>query len=112
MQIPTEFSTFAMAALAGIGSIPDTITDRAINITQRRRIDGERVAQFRSRRDGPLLAQLRARLSPWADDQIDDLRTAEPDREVPAQALDFSFCSNYAHGYASCSPGTDRSSTS
>ena len=36
-QTPTKFSTFAMAALAGIGSMPDTITDRAVNVTLRRR---------------------------------------------------------------------------
>ena len=37
-----------MAALAGIGDMPDTITDRAINITMRRRAPGEKVSQFRS----------------------------------------------------------------
>ena len=31
-QIPTEFPTFAMAAIAGIGAMPDTITDRAVNV--------------------------------------------------------------------------------
>src|SRR5437763_16998189 len=32
-QTPTEFATFAMVALAGIGNFPDTITDRAVNVT-------------------------------------------------------------------------------
>ena len=52
-----------MAALAGIGAMPDTITDRAVNITMRRRARGEKVAQFRSRRDGPILTALRDRLA-------------------------------------------------
>ena len=37
LQIPTKFDVFAMAALAGIGTMPDTIVDRAVNITMRRR---------------------------------------------------------------------------
>ena len=31
-----------MAALAGIGSLPDTITDRAVVVPMRRRAPGER----------------------------------------------------------------------
>jgi hypothetical protein len=31
------FASFAMAAIAGIGALPDTITDRAVNIRMRRR---------------------------------------------------------------------------
>jgi hypothetical protein len=88
MQTPTEFNTFAMAALAGIGTMPDTITDRAINITMRRRAAGETVAQFRSRRDGPKLAHLRDRLTEWASAHFEALRTAEPDMPVEDRAAD------------------------
>jgi hypothetical protein len=87
-QIPTEFSTFAMAALAGIGAMPDTITDRAINITMRRRASGEKVSQFRSRRDGPILEKLRGRLAAWAADHIEQLKTAEPEMPVEDRAAD------------------------
>lgn len=87
-QIPTEFPTFAMAALAGIGSMPDTITDRAVNITMRRRTPGETVSQFRSRRDGPILAALRDRLAYWAASQLDVLSKAEPDMPVEDRAAD------------------------
>ena len=87
-QTPTEFPTFAMAALAGIGSMPDTITDRAVNITMRRRTAGETVAQFRSRRDGPILAALRDRLAGWAQAQIEVLGKAEPDMPVEDRAAD------------------------
>lgn len=58
-QIPTEFPTFAMAVLAGIGDMPDTITDRAVNVEMRRRTRQEKVSQYRERRDGPQLARLR-----------------------------------------------------
>src|SRR5687768_8728987 len=43
--------TFAMAMLAAIGDLPDTIMDRAIVIRMRRRGPGEKVAPFRTRRD-------------------------------------------------------------
>lgn len=88
MQIPTEFNTFAMAALAGIGAMPDTITDRAINITMRRRARGETVAQFRSRRDGPILTALRERLAGWAAAHIEELSKAEPHMPVEDRAAD------------------------
>jgi hypothetical protein len=88
MQIPTEFNTFAMAALAGIGNMPDTITDRAINISMRRRASGEKVAQFRSRRDGPKLVLLRERLATWAAAHIDELKHAQPEMPVEDRAAD------------------------
>ncbi len=64
-QIPTAFSNYAMVALAGIGRITDTIEDRAVNITMRRRLPGEKVNKFRLRTDVPALHDLRDRLSEW-----------------------------------------------
>jgi hypothetical protein len=87
-QIPTEFNTFCMVAMAGIGTMPDTITDRAVNVTMRRRSRAEKVSQFRSRRDGPILEQLRDRLAIWATEQLDALSTAEPDMPVEDRAAD------------------------
>lgn len=87
-QIPTEFPTFSMVALAGIGGMPDTVTDRAVNITMRRRTRDEKVAQFRSRRDGPVLARLRDRLAVWAKSNLELLAAAEPDMPVEDRAAD------------------------
>jgi hypothetical protein len=87
-QIPTEFSTFAMAALAGIGEMPDTITDRAVNVTLRRRSRDEKVSQFRTRRDGPLLTALRDGLAAWCAEQLDALADAEPEMPVEDRAAD------------------------
>lgn len=87
-QVPTEFSTFAMAALAGIGGMPDTVTDRAVNVTMRRRTSGEKVSQFRSRRDGPVLEHVRDRLAAWAADRIEELSKAEPVMPVEDRAAD------------------------
>lgn len=87
-QTPTAFNTFAMAALAGIGGMPDTITDRAVNITLNRRTPGEKVSSFRSRRDGPILAALQGRLSAWTSTKLDELAEAEPDMPVEDRAAD------------------------
>ena len=87
-QTPTEFPTFAMAALAGIGTMPDTITDRAVNITMRRRMFGEHVSQFRARRDEPVLHGLRERLAVWVQGHAEEFTNAEPDMPVEDRAAD------------------------
>jgi hypothetical protein len=88
LQVPTEFPTFAMAALAGIHELPDTIADRAVNILLRRRAAGERVWQFRARREGPILADLRTRLADWVAENTDKLTSAEPAMPVEDRAAD------------------------
>jgi len=80
--------TFSMAALAGIGSLPDTITDRAVVVAMRRRAPGEAVARYRARRDGEPLAKLGARLGAWARAHVGELRNAEPDMPVEDRAAD------------------------
>ncbi|MDT5096412.1 MAG: hypothetical protein QOC76_149 [Mycobacterium sp.] len=87
-QVPTEFSTLTMAAIAGIGTMPDTITDRAINTGMRRRTADEKVSQFRSRRDGPIRAKIRERLAAWAAEQLEVLAKAEPEMPVEDRAAD------------------------
>ncbi|UFQ16231.1 MULTISPECIES: DUF3631 domain-containing protein [Streptomyces] len=62
---PTAFPTFAMAALAGIGDLPDTIMDRAVVIRMQKRKPGERITPFRSRYSVPELHAVRDRLAAW-----------------------------------------------
>jgi hypothetical protein len=88
LQIPTPFPTFAMAALAGIGAMPDTITDRAVNVALRRRGSDEKVAKFRHRRDEPKLAELGEKLAAWAAEQKGELSKAEPAMPVDDRAAD------------------------
>lgn len=80
-QVPTLFPTFAMAALAGIGGLPDTITDRSVNIRMKRRRPGETVRPFRERRDRPQLEEIRGELTTWLGAPVlqERLRKAEPD---------------------------------
>jgi hypothetical protein len=88
MQTPTEFQTFAMAARAGIGDMPDTIEDRAVIVTMRRRAPGETVQPFRERRDRPELDEVRSRLVEWIATVESDLADAEPTMPVEDRAAD------------------------
>ena len=88
LQIPTKFPTFAMAAIGGIGQMPDTITDRGINFTMARRTAGEKVSPFRRRRVAPALEALRDRLAEWAAAQLEALTDADPDMPVDDRAAD------------------------
>ena len=83
-----ECPTFAMAMLAAIGELPDTIMDRAIVIRMRRRGPGEKVAPFRTRRDGPALRALHDQLHTWIRAHLDSLAKAVPDLPVEDRAAD------------------------
>jgi hypothetical protein len=80
--------TFAMAALAGIGMMPDTIEDRAVVVRMRRRAPGEKVAPFRHRRDRPALTELAAALSGWLAAHLPELERAEPAMPLEDRAAD------------------------
>ena len=80
--------TFAMAMLASIGDLPDTIMDRSVVIRMRRRAPGETVSPFRSRRDGPALRALGDQLRTWIRANIDSLTAAEPDMPVEDRVAD------------------------
>lgn len=80
--------TFAMAALAGIGVMPDTIEDRAVIVRMRRRAPGETVAPYRHRRDRPALRALAAELNAWLRADLPTLETAEPGMPVEDRAAD------------------------
>ncbi|MFD3572298.1 DUF3631 domain-containing protein [Streptomyces sp. NPDC058644] len=85
---PHKFATFAMAAIAGIGDLPDTIMDRSVVIRMRRRAEGETVKPFRSRRDIPALHELRDRIAAWARPLLDEAANLEPDMPVEDRAAD------------------------
>jgi hypothetical protein len=83
-----EIETFALVALAGIGDMPDTIEDRAVIVTMRRRAPDEHVKPYRTRRDGPALHQLRDRLACWVGAQMRQLADAAPLMPVEDRAAD------------------------
>jgi hypothetical protein len=80
--------TFAMAALAGIGTMPDTIEDRAVVIRMRRRTADETVAPYRQRRDGPALRHLADDLNRWLRRNLPRLEHAEPVMPLEDRAAD------------------------
>ncbi len=80
--------TFAMAALAGIGAMPDTIEDRAVVIRMRRRAPGEHVSAFRYRRDRPALSAIAADLNGWLGGHLPEMEKAEPVMPLEDRAAD------------------------
>lgn len=82
---PRIFSTWAPIALAAIGSPDDTIRDRSIVLTLRRRRADEPVQRLRTAQVERTCAPLRRRAARWVADHAEPLR--EDDAEVP-MALD------------------------
>ncbi len=75
-----DFRTFGAKAIAGIGELPGTISDRAIRIELRRRTNDEPCARWRERDGHAEAAPLREQLALWAGRPavIDTLRAARP----------------------------------
>lgn len=88
LRVVEELETYGFVALAGIGSLPDTITDRSVNIVMRRRAKNETVAPYRSRRDGAPLGELRDRVHDWVAEQFIEIEKATPDLPVEDRAAD------------------------
>ena len=74
-----DFPTFGPKAIAGIGSLPDTIADRAIPIALKRRAPNEAIARFRQRDAEIEVKPLREGLACWASANIEALTDARPD---------------------------------
>ena len=85
---PTAFEVFSPACLAAIGVLPDTISDRAVNIRLRRRKPSEQVEQYRSRRNDPELAAVRDQLAEAVSSVLDGLTHAEPETPLEDRAAD------------------------
>ncbi len=85
---PKRFSTFAAVALAGIGELPDTITDRSVLIPMRRRSPGEQVEPFRIRKHEPPGIELGGCLAEWAIGHRDALDGYEPETPLEDRPAD------------------------
>lgn len=75
----TAFPAFAPAALAGLGDLPDTIIDRSIVVTMRRRAPDETVEAFRERYVRAETTELRDRIVIWSTAMLDTLTEARPE---------------------------------
>lgn len=76
-----EFAVFCAKAFAGIGRLPDTISDRCIPIGLIRRSREESIERFRRREAEAATLAIRESLSAWAkeDGQVEKLRASRPD---------------------------------
>jgi len=79
------FSTWCPRAIACIGELPETLKDRSIGVSMRRRAPGETLERLRHDRVDELgmIARHAAR---WALDHLDGLRDREP--EIPPELHD------------------------
>ena len=73
-----DFNTFCPKAIAGIGKLPDTIADRAITISLKRRAPTEPIERFRRSIADAEAKPLRAKLAAWATAKSGALREAQP----------------------------------
>lgn len=80
--------TFSPVVLAAIGRLPDTITDRAVNIRLRRRKPSEKVEPFRLSRDADPLRTLGYDVGTWIGEHLDVLKVAQPELPVEDRAAD------------------------
>ena len=66
---PKAYSTFCPKITAGLGSLPETVTDRSIVVRMARRTEGEPIEAFSEVEPPPELQVLRRKLARWAADE-------------------------------------------
>ena len=77
---PRRFSTWAPKAIATIGTLADTLEDRAVVLRLQRKPPGATVERL-GRRDNADFAALRSQAARWAADNFDKL--TDPDPKMP-----------------------------
>ena len=73
-----DFPTFCPKAMAGIGKLPDTVADRSIRISLKRRAPSEKIERFRLRNASAQAKPLRERLERWAIIAVARLADSRP----------------------------------
>ncbi|MEU7599901.1 DUF3631 domain-containing protein [Streptomyces sp. NPDC041003] len=81
-----EFPSFCAVAVAGLGSLPDTILTRSVIIRMRRRARNEKVEPYRQRIHEAEGNALRKQLGAWADSVRERVQDAWP--EMPPEVTD------------------------
>jgi hypothetical protein len=76
--VPRAFDVFGPKALAGIGSIPDTIADRCHPIAMARQLRASAVERFRTRGKLEETVEIRDGLAAWAKAAVEALAVARP----------------------------------
>ena len=75
-----EFRVFCPKAFAGIGKLPDTVSDRSIPIIMARRKREQHIEKFRTRDTEPIAKPISVSLQTWSEEltTIQHLRAARP----------------------------------
>ncbi len=76
---PRVFSCWSAKSIAGIGKLPDTLEDRSIVVEMRRKTPREQVERLRQESTVVESEELRQRIRRWFDDNLENLRKAEPE---------------------------------
>ncbi|MGW5738930.1 MULTISPECIES: DUF3631 domain-containing protein [Streptomyces] len=77
-QTVQEFSSYCAVAMAGLGSLPDTILTRSIIVRMRKRAPNETIEPYRRRVHEQQGNALRDSLAQWADTVRESLQDAWP----------------------------------
>ncbi|RLL68385.1 DUF3631 domain-containing protein [Streptomyces sp. Z26] len=85
-QTVVAFPSYCAVALAGLGSLPDTIHTRSVVIRMRRKARSEKVQPYRERTNEPEGHALRKKLAKWADQVRDSVNGCWP--EMPEGITD------------------------
>ncbi|QTD99464.1 DUF3631 domain-containing protein [Streptomyces cyanogenus] len=80
------FNSYCAVAMAGLGSLPDTVLTRSVIIRMRKRAPNERVESYRQRIHEKQGHALRDRLATWAETVSDEVANAWP--EMPEGVTD------------------------
>lgn len=74
-----DFPTFGAKALAGIGRLPDTLSDRSIPIALKRKMPGTQVERFRRRQVEPKGRALARKCASWVQEHLEVLTKSRPE---------------------------------
>ncbi|HVS87097.1 MAG TPA: DUF3631 domain-containing protein [Candidatus Acidoferrum sp.] len=74
-----DFSVFGAKAIAGIGSLPDTVADRSFSIRLQGRAPDELVESFRRSEIVPEAVGLRDQIAGWASKIVETLKASKPE---------------------------------
>ncbi len=74
---PRTFATYAAVAIATIGTLPDTLIDRAVIVDLKRRLLSEKITPFRLDRT-ETLDMLARKIARWAEDYADVVAALDP----------------------------------
>ncbi|MET7845388.1 DUF3631 domain-containing protein [Streptomyces sp. NPDC005356] len=78
-QTAQVFNSYCAVAMAGLGSLPDTVLTRSVIVRMRKRAPNEKCESYRQRTHEKQGHALRERLSKWADTVRERVAEAWPD---------------------------------